>query len=71
MKRFTFKSIKSELLREKKIQEIDERREKKRLKKMKSLEKLREMNPDIMIDEDTYLGRYRNMESSNFDDFEY
>lgn len=55
MMRFTFKSVKSELLREKKIREIDERRRSKRLKKIKSLEKLREANPDIMIDEDTYL----------------
>lgn len=58
IKTFVFKSTKSELRREIRLKEIEDLRLLKRTKKMRSLEKLRKENPDIKVDEETFLGSY-------------
>lgn len=55
-KTFVFKSTKSELRRTIRLKEIEDLKLLKRAKKMRSLEKLRKENPDIKIDEETFLG---------------
>lgn len=55
-KTYVFKSTKSQLRREIRLREIEDLRLLKRAKKMRSLEKLRKENPDIKVDEETFLG---------------
>lgn len=57
-KRFKFESKKSELRREIKLAEIETRKLESRNRKVEALAKLRAENPDIKIDEETYLGEH-------------
>jgi cilia- and flagella-associated protein 44 len=55
LRTLVFKSTKSEIRRNILLQEIEAKREAKLLKKTKSLERLREENPGVEIDEQTFL----------------
>lgn len=56
MSRLKFKSVKSQIQRDKKLLQIKERKAAKRLMKYRKLKDLRRDNPDIRIDEDAFLG---------------
>lgn len=51
-----FKSVKSQIRRDKKLAQIKERKAAKRLMKARKLKDLRRENPDIRIDEAAFLG---------------
>lgn len=53
---FKFVSIKSSLRRAIYLAQAEDRKFEKKMKKVRSLEKLRKENPDIKIDEETFLG---------------
>jgi cilia- and flagella-associated protein 44 len=55
LKSLTFKSTKSEIRRNIRLQEIEAAKEGKLLKKQRSLERLRRENPEVEIDEKTFL----------------
>lgn len=57
MNQLKFKSIKSQIRRDKKLLEIKRRKAAKRLMKIRKLKELRRQNPDIRIDEDAFLGK--------------
>lgn len=56
MSQLKFKSVKSQIRRDKKVMEIKERKAVKRLMKAKKLKDLRRENPAIRIDEEAFLG---------------
>lgn len=56
-KSYTFKSVKSEIRRQIKIEEAIKDKLIKRQKKEKALALLKAENPDIKIDEEAYLGK--------------
>lgn len=56
-KLYQFESKKSELRRQIYLAKIEKKKTAKRAKKMKELEKLRSENPDIRIDDETFLGK--------------
>lgn len=56
-KTYTFKSIKSELRRQIKIEEMAKEKLNKRKRKEMALATLRAENPEIKIDEDAFLGK--------------
>lgn len=56
MSQLKFKSVKSQIRRDKKLTQIKERKAAKRLMKVRKLKDLRRENPDIRIDEETFLG---------------
>lgn len=51
-----FKTYKSQIRRNKKIQQIEAKKSKKLKKKLKELEKVKQENPGLEIDEDAFLG---------------
>nr|XP_029730533.1 LOW QUALITY PROTEIN: cilia- and flagella-associated protein 44-like [Aedes albopictus] len=55
IRQLTFQSVKSEIKRNIRIAEIEERKQQKRAKKMKSLERIREENPGVEINENAFL----------------
>lgn len=56
IKQSKFKSVKSQIRRDKKLADIKKRKAAKRLMKTEKLAQLRRDNPDIRIDEDAFLG---------------
>lgn len=58
MSQLKFKSVKSQIRRDKKLTEIKERKAAKRLMKAKKLKELRRENPDVRIDEESFLGSF-------------
>ncbi|XP_053686558.1 cilia- and flagella-associated protein 44 [Sabethes cyaneus] len=55
IRQLTFQSVKSEIKRNIRIAEIEERKQQKRARKMKSLERIRIENPGVEIDEVAFL----------------
>ncbi|XP_062543886.1 cilia- and flagella-associated protein 44 [Armigeres subalbatus] len=55
IRQLTFQSVKSEIKRNIRVAEIEERKQQKRAKKKKSLERIREENPGVEIDENAFL----------------
>ncbi|XP_055624931.1 cilia- and flagella-associated protein 44 isoform X2 [Toxorhynchites rutilus septentrionalis] len=55
IRQLTFQSVKSEIRRNIRIAEIENKKQLKRLKKMKSLEKIRAENPAVEIDDEAFL----------------
>lgn len=53
-----FKSVKSQIRRDKKITAIKERKAAKRLMKSQKLKELKRDNPNIRIDENAFLGNF-------------
>lgn len=51
-----FKSVKSQIRRDKKLIQIKERKAAKRLMKVQKLKEFRRDNPDVRVDESTFLG---------------
>jgi len=56
MEQLKFKSVKSQIKRDKQIRRIKQRKAAKRIMKVRKLKDLRKQNPDIRIDEATFLG---------------
>lgn len=52
-----FKSVKSQIQRDKKLLEIKKRKAAKRLMKEQKLKDFRRENPNVRIDEDAFLGK--------------
>lgn len=52
----TFTSYKSQIKRDIKLKEIEEKKAKKRAKKMEEMEKVKKENPGLEIDEEAFLG---------------
>lgn len=55
-KTLVFKSVKSQIRRAIKTQEIAAKKENKRKRKLEELERIKQKNPDVMIVEETFLG---------------
>lgn len=53
-----FTTYKSQIRRNIKLQEIEERKEKKRERKRKEIKKLQKENPGLEIDEELFLGKF-------------
>lgn len=64
-----FTTYKSQIRRNIKLKEIEERKEKKRDKKRKELEKIEKKNPGLEIDEDTFLSKADLICSEEWDPF--
>lgn len=58
VKQLKFKSVKSQIRRDKKLTAIKERKAGKRLMKSQKLKELKRQNPDIRIDENAFLGKF-------------
>ncbi|XP_055610904.1 cilia- and flagella-associated protein 44 isoform X2 [Uranotaenia lowii] len=55
IRQLTFQSVKSEIQRTKKLEEIEKKKAAKRLRKMESLERIKTENPGVQIDEEAFL----------------
>lgn len=53
-----FLTYKSQIRRDNKLREIEERKSKKREKKRKEMERIQKENPGLEIDEDLFLGSF-------------
>lgn len=58
MTQLKFKSVKSQINRDRQLRRIKQRKAGKRLMKVKKLKQLRRENPDVRIDEAAFLGNF-------------